>query len=91
LCKPTEDEAVLFAEHGADKFGRSEWSESEIVDAGPVLSNAYARLECRTINRTEMGDHWVIYGEVNATAITDATSVPPVWLGRSFAKLASEG
>jgi 3-hydroxy-9,10-secoandrosta-1,3,5(10)-triene-9,17-dione monooxygenase reductase component len=87
----TEDEAMLFAKHGADKFGGSEWSESEIVDAGPLLASAYARLECRTINRTEMGDHWVIYGEVNAAAITDPESVPLVWLGRGFAKLVTEG
>ena len=86
----TEDEAMLFATHGADKFGGSEWSEPEIVDAGPVLSSAYARLECRTINRTEMGDHWVIYGEVNAAAVTDPESVPLVWLGRGFAELVTD-
>lgn len=86
----TEDESMLFATHGADKFGSSEWSEPDIVAAGPVLASAYARLECRTINRTKMGDHWVIYGEVNATAITDPTSAPLVWLGRSFAKLVTQ-
>jgi 3-hydroxy-9,10-secoandrosta-1,3,5(10)-triene-9,17-dione monooxygenase reductase component len=83
----TEDEAMRFAEHGADKFGDSEWTESEIPDGGPVLTSAYARVECTTIDRTEMGDHWVIYGEVNATAVTDATAVPLVWFGRSFAKI----
>jgi flavin reductase ActVB len=83
----TEGEALLFARHGADKFGGSEWSEPGMVDAGPVLTSSYARLECRTIDRTEMGDHWVIYGEVNAAAITDPRSAPLVWLGRSFAKL----
>jgi len=86
----TEDEAMLFATHGADKFGSSEWSESQIVEAGPVLSSSYARLECRTINRTEMGDHWVIYGEVNAAEITDPASAPLVWLGRGFAKLVAQ-
>jgi flavin reductase (DIM6/NTAB) family NADH-FMN oxidoreductase RutF len=37
-----------------------------------------------------MGDHWVIYGEVNAAAITDPESAPLVWLGRGFAKLVTE-
>ena len=87
----TEDEAILFATHGADKFGDSKWSMPAIVDAGPVLSSSYARLECRTIDRTEMGDHWVIYGEVDAAVVTDSGSVPLVWLGRSFAMLAAEG
>ena len=83
----SEDEAMLFAKHGADKFGGSQWSLPEIPDAGPVLASAYARLECGTIERTEMGDHWVIYGEVNAAAISDAVAVPLVWLGRHFAKV----
>ena len=84
-----EDEAMLFARHGADKFEGSQWSASEVETAGPVLASAYARLECRTIDRTEMGDHWVIYGEVNATAVTEPAPVPLVWLGRSFVKLAT--
>ena len=50
----SEDLAMLFAKHGADKFGGSEWSEPETPDAGPILSDAYARLECTTIDRTEM-------------------------------------
>ena len=84
----SEDLAMLFAKHGADKFGGSEWSEPETPDAGPILSDAYARLECTTIDRTEMGDHWVIYGEVNAADVFDAKAVPLVWLGRGFAKVA---
>jgi flavin reductase (DIM6/NTAB) family NADH-FMN oxidoreductase RutF len=84
----SEDLAMLFAEHGADKFGDSEWSGPETPDAGPVLVDAYARLECTTINRTEMGDHWVIFGEVNAAHVSEANAVPLVWLGRGFANVA---
>jgi flavin reductase (DIM6/NTAB) family NADH-FMN oxidoreductase RutF len=83
----SEDLAMLFAEHGADKFGDSEWSGPETPDAGPVLADAYGRLECTTIDRTEMGDHWVIYGEVNAADVFDASAVPLVWLGRGFATI----
>jgi flavin reductase (DIM6/NTAB) family NADH-FMN oxidoreductase RutF len=82
-----EDEAMLFARHGADKFGESEWSESVTKEAGPVLTDAYAHLECATIDRAEMGDHWVIYGEVNATATADSVASPLVWLGRGFVKV----
>jgi flavin reductase (DIM6/NTAB) family NADH-FMN oxidoreductase RutF len=83
------DVAMLFARHGADKFGESEWSESATRDAGPVLKDAYAHLECTTVDRTEMGDHWVIYGEVNATAMADSAASPLVWLGRGFVKVVS--
>jgi flavin reductase (DIM6/NTAB) family NADH-FMN oxidoreductase RutF len=83
----TEDEAMLFATHGADKFGSTQWSEPECLNSGPALAKAYARLECTTINRTEMGDHWVIYGEVDAAAVTSPTSLPLVWLGRGFVEV----
>jgi flavin reductase (DIM6/NTAB) family NADH-FMN oxidoreductase RutF len=83
----SENVAMLFAEHGADKFGDTEWSAPETSHAGPVLGDAYARLECATITRTEMGDHWVIYGEVNAADVFEADAVPLVWLGRGFAKV----
>lgn len=83
----TEDEAMLFAAHGTDKFGDSDWSEPETPGAGPVLANALARLECVTIDRNEMGDHWVIYGEVNAADVADSGIAPLVWLGRGFVKL----
>ncbi|GMQ94118.1 MAG: flavin reductase family protein [Acidimicrobiia bacterium] len=84
----TEDEVMLFAARGADKFGNSDWSESTTPGAGPVLANALARLECVTIDRTEMGDHWVLYGEVNATDIADSDTAPLVWLDRGFVKVA---
>lgn len=85
----TEDEVMLFATHDADKFGNTQWSEPECPSAGPALDNAYARLECTTIDRTEMGDHWVIYGEVNAAEVTSPASLPLVWLGRGFVEVVS--
>lgn len=88
------DEAMLFATHGADKFGASQWSDADVPQAGPVLASALAHLECTTIDRTEVGDHWVIYGRVDATAADaagaeagEATAAPLIWHGRSFAKL----
>jgi flavin reductase (DIM6/NTAB) family NADH-FMN oxidoreductase RutF len=83
----TEDEAMRFATHGADKFGPSDWSDPATPGAGPVLANALARLECVTIDRAEMGDHWVIYGEVHATDIADPDTAPLVWLDRGFVRV----
>lgn len=83
----TEREVMLFATHGADKFGGTQWSAPEHSNAGPALDNAYARLECTTIDRTEMGDHWVIYGEVDAAEVMSPASLPLVWLGRGFVEV----
>jgi flavin reductase (DIM6/NTAB) family NADH-FMN oxidoreductase RutF len=83
----TEDEAMRFATHGTDKFGSSGWSDAATPGAGPVLDSALACLECETINRAEVGDHWVIYGEVMATDIADPDTAPLVWLGRAFVKV----
>ncbi len=83
----TEDDAMRFATHGADKFGISNWSAPATPGAGPVLSSALESLECVTINRTEMGDHWVIYGEVDAITVADPEATPLVWRGRGFVKV----
>ncbi len=87
MAEGTEEEAMRFATHGADKFGGSEWSVPAIPGAGPVLSSALESFECTTLERTEMGDHWVIYGEVNAIATDDPDTAPLVWLGRGFVKV----
>ncbi len=83
----SEDEAMRFATHDADKFTGSEWSEPATPTAGPVLRSALAHLECITIDRTEVGDHWVIYGEVMASAVTDPAVAPLVWLDRRFVRV----
>ncbi|MEA3501695.1 MAG: flavin reductase family protein [Actinomycetota bacterium] len=83
----TEDEAMLFAKRGADRFGSSRWSDPGTPAAGPVLESAMAHLECVTIDRTEVGDHWVIYGEVLVTKIANRDLVPLVWRGRGFVKI----
>jgi 3-hydroxy-9,10-secoandrosta-1,3,5(10)-triene-9,17-dione monooxygenase reductase component len=82
-----EDEAMRFATHGADKFTGSEWSEPTTPAAGPILTSALAHLECITIDRIEVGDHWVIYGEVMASVVTDTAVAPLVWLDRGFVKI----
>lgn len=81
----TEDIAMLFATRGADKFGSVEWSDPEISIAGPVLTDAFQVFECETIQHTEMGDHWVLYGKVRHGTVGDAQ--PLVYLNRGFAKI----
>lgn len=80
------DEAMLFATHGADKFGESQWSDAAVAQAGPVLGSALAHLECTTIDRREVGDHWVIYAQVEAAAAGEVAA-PLIWHDRGFAKL----
>ncbi|NHZ70923.1 MAG: hypothetical protein GWP18_04710 [Proteobacteria bacterium] len=82
-----EDETMLFATAGADKFASSKWRDADHPTAGPILETALAHLECVTIERTEVGDHWVIYGEVLATELSDDESMPLVWCGRGFARI----
>lgn len=81
------EEAMLFATHGADKFGLSSWRHASTPGAGPVLESAFAYLECTTIDRVEFGDHWVIYGAVEAAGLTDAEAPPLIWHDRGFAKV----
>ena len=81
----TEDSAVVFATRGADKFGSVAWSEPQTAGAGPVLVDAFQVLECETVERTEMGDHWVIYGSV--VAETGVAGIPLVYFDRRFIRL----
>jgi len=83
----TEEAAMLFATHGADKFGPTSWKEPSTPTAGPVLASAFASLECATIDRVEVGDHWVLYGQVVHAETADSDAAPLVWHGRGFAKL----
>lgn len=83
----TEEEAIRFATHDVDKFVGSELFEPTTPAAGPVLGSALAHLECTTIDRTEVGDHWVIYGEVIVSVVTDQAVTPLVWFDRGFVKV----
>ena len=83
----TEDEAMQFAARGVDRFGLSTWNTATNYFAGPVLESSMAHLECATIERTEVGDHWVIYGEVVVSQISPDDLMPLVWHGRSFVTL----
>ncbi len=85
LPQGSESTALLFATRGADKFGTVEWDEPEVEIAGPVLHEAFQVFECETIERTEMGDHWVVYGKVVEAVVRAGT--PLVYLNRKFVEL----
>lgn len=83
----TGDDAMVFATPGADKFGSVGNHEPVVGVGGPVIDSAFGHFECRTIQRTEMGDHWVIYGEVVAFERVDREAFPLVWHDRGFVQI----
>ncbi len=87
LDDESSDVAMTFATKGADKFDSTGWSPPTIAGAGPVLDVVYGSFECLTLDRLEMGDHWVIFGRVEAGGRTDATRAPLLYLERDFAKV----
>lgn len=88
MPEDSEDEAMLFATHGTDRFGSTKWQDARSPEAGPVLASAFAYFACATVKRTEIGDHWVIFGEVTAVGLPKDGSMPLVWHDRGFAKVA---
>ncbi|MCL1599310.1 MAG: flavin reductase family protein [Actinomycetia bacterium] len=87
LDDDSRDVAMTFATKGADKLGTVEWTFPTVSGAGPVLPGAYGTFECVTIDRIEMGDHWVIFGRVEAGGRTDTARTPLLYLNRDFAKV----
>jgi flavin reductase (DIM6/NTAB) family NADH-FMN oxidoreductase RutF len=87
LPEGTDDVAMIFATHGVDRFGIVEWHAPSVGVGGPVLDVAFGHFECRTVERIEMGDHWVIFGEVVDSARVDTHSDPLVYLRRGFARV----
>lgn len=85
LPQGSADTAMLFATRDADKFGAVDWDPPEVEGAGPVLDDAFEVFECVTIERHEIGDHWVLYGQVVEAVVR--SGVPLVYLNRAFVDL----
>lgn len=90
LSKASASLAMLFATRGADKFGDTARHDPEFEGAGPVLDEAFAHFACRTIDRIEMGDHWVLFGAVESGAIADDSADPLVYLDRAFGRFVTD-
>jgi len=81
-------ESTLFATKGSDRFDAVAWREPSIDSAGPVLDIAYGTFECETVERLEMGDHWVLFGRVDAGGRTDEDASPLLYYARAYACVA---
>ena len=73
LCADQQELAATFAEKGAR---RAEDSEIERwADGAPFIKGALARFDCKTVQRTHVGDHLVIFGEVLAFDARDGVAL----------------
>jgi flavin reductase (DIM6/NTAB) family NADH-FMN oxidoreductase RutF len=79
--------ATLFATKDSDRFDAVAWSEPSVGAAGPVLDVAFGAFECETIERLEMGDHWVIFARVGAGGRSDKATLPLVYHLRAYASV----
>ncbi|WP_158735745.1 flavin reductase family protein [Alteribacillus sp. YIM 98480] len=80
LCK-------TFASKDTDRFGTCEWSISE--HNLPVISDAFAVLECKTFKQVEAGDHTILIGEVQNIQI-DKEKDPMLYHRRCFGPIPAE-
>jgi 3-hydroxy-9,10-secoandrosta-1,3,5(10)-triene-9,17-dione monooxygenase reductase component len=58
-----------FSRTGTDKFDRLEWTEG--ASGAPLLPDCVARLECRTWQKYDGGDHVILVGRVIAVEDSD--------------------
>lgn len=66
-----------FARRGGDKFAGLHWTEG--VTGSPLLDGALARLECRTWQRYDGGDHVIVLGRVIGMSTAPGA---PLWFHR---------
>lgn len=80
--------STLFATKDSDRFENLSWTWPTIRAAGPVLDVAFGSFQCETVERIEMGDHWVIFGRVDAGGRTDSAASPLLYFSRAYASVA---
>jgi len=80
--------STLFSTKDSERFDAVAWSDPSVSAAGPVLDVAFGAFECETIERLEMGDHWVIFGQVGAGGRTDEVVSPLLYYSRAYASVA---
>ena len=88
LPESAEAEATLFATKGADRFGSVPWKGPSVSEAGPILDIAFGNFQCVTVEQVEMGDHWVIFGRVDAGGRTSSGVLPLLHVERHYAAVA---
>lgn len=68
---------------GADRFAGLELASTP--GGQPILPEGLAWLECKVKQRMECGDHWLIYAQVDAGGVLDASGATAVHQRRSGA------
>ncbi|PLS18775.1 oxygenase [Bacillus sp. M6-12] len=62
LAGEQKDLCWSFSSKDADRFGTCEWKFSDYNL--PIISGAFATLQCKTFKQVEAGDHTILIGEV---------------------------
>lgn len=86
LPEDASDAAAVFATKDIDRFAGVSWSAPSVPEAGPVLDLAYGSFQCATVRQVDMGDHWVIFGRVDAGGRRDRVTSPLLYVNRDFAR-----
>ncbi|MGW5469305.1 flavin reductase family protein [Streptomyces chartreusis] len=70
LAAPGEEASRVFAGKAGDKFDRVAWEPSRRAGGAPILTDvALAYAECRVVQTVTAGDHRIIVGEVEGSAV----------------------
>ncbi len=78
------DLATRFAAPGADKFANTRWEPSKVACGAPILvDDNIAHAECVLSQTVEAGDHFVLFGLIEAGSSTGGA--PLMYLRRTYA------
>ena len=86
LCDQSKHLALNFARSAQDKFAGIDWERG--FKGSPVLRQAAAVLECKTVDRIAAGDHEIYLGEV--LRFRKAGKPPLLFHGGRFAQLGEQ-
>ncbi len=84
LSSRQEELSEAFARRIENRFEQQPWHAGET--GAPLIAGVLATLECRLAEVIELGDHWVIVGELVAAAIGEGA--PLVHFRSAYARLA---
>lgn len=84
LAEDQEELSRRFASKDQDRFNGTRYTEG--VTGPPLLDGALAYLECRVVHAYPGGDHTIIVGEVESTAV--AESKPLAYFRGGYSQLA---
>ena len=89
LPEDASETAMVFASKDVDRFAGVSWSDPSVRSAGPVLDVAFGSFQCVTVRQVDVGDHWVIFGRVDAASRRETDASPLLYVNRDFARTRS--